>query len=104
MSQARNEGIKSKAITSSGVVTTAGKTGLLYGVCLYTAAADSSILIEDGGTGGTELLKVAGDATNDATSTKSVIFSTPIVGDTDLYATIAGAGATANVFYKEIEQ
>lgn len=99
----RSEGILSKVITSSGVVTTAGKTGLLWGVSLYTAAADSKIIIEDGGSGGTALLTVAGDGTNDATSSKSVMFAKPVVGVTDLYATISGAGATAEVFYEEIE-
>ena len=97
-------GIKSKIITTSGIVTAVDAAGLLWGVALYTAAADSKIEIKDGATGGTVLLTVAQDASIEGNvSTKHVMFTKPVVGVTDLFATIAGVGATAEVFYEELE-
>jgi len=103
----RQGAILSKQISSSATVTTAGKTGLLYGVNLQVATAESSVIIENGGAGGTEIVKLAIDASVGSSqfinSSRSIMFKEPVICTTDIYATIAGTGAVANVFYKEIE-
>ena len=48
------KGLKSKKLTSSGVVTTAGKAGILWGYNLVGGTADSKALFENGGSGGTD--------------------------------------------------
>ena len=102
---ARNEGALSKALTSSGVVTTAGKTGLLYGANLAVTTNDSSLIVENGGSGGTAVLtiKIEGSGVAGANSSKAVIFKKPIICPTDIYGTLAGTGATAEVYYEQIE-
>lgn len=96
-------GIESKTITTSAVVTTAGKPGLLYGITLNSGTTDSSILIEDGGSSGTPKWKLTLDGTTAVgETTESITFPTPIVCATDIFATLVGTNAVAWVAYKEI--
>lgn len=101
-----NAGITSSGLkTSSGVITTAGKAGLLYGYTFKVGTTASSVLFENGGSGGTALVadyNVAVTAAGD--TTKTVSFDTPVVFSTDIYLTIAGTGAAAIAYYKEIGQ
>ncbi len=99
-----NMGISSSGEkTSSGVVTTANKAGLLYGYTFKVGTTASSIKFNNGGSSGTILVhdfNVAVTAAGDVTRTVS--FPTPIVFSTDIYVTLAGTGATVIAYYKEI--
>jgi hypothetical protein len=97
-------GVNYKEITSDVTVTTAGKAGLLYGLTLLSGTADSKILIEDGGSGGTAVWALSLNGTTAAGETsESIAFAVPIVCETDIYANITGTAAIAYVAYKEIE-
>ena len=98
-----NRGVTAKRLTSSGVVTTAGAAGLLYGAILKGGTTASSLLLEDGGSGGgglCELSLVAQTAVGD--DMKLITFSDPVVFPTDIFATIAGTGAVAYIYFREI--
>lgn len=97
------QGVSSKEITASAVVTTAGSAGLLYGITLNSGTTASSIIIKNGGSSGTNIWKLTLIATTAAgDQTTSITFPVPIVCSTDIYATLAGTGATAYVQYKQL--
>ena len=99
------QGITSSGVkTEDGVITTAGKAGLLYGYNFKVGTSASSFLLKDGGSGGTILVQdfnVAVTAAGDVT--KTVIFPEPIVFATDIFLDIGGTNATGVVFYKQID-
>lgn len=101
-----NQGITSSGVkTGDGIITTAGKAGLLYGYQFGVGTTASSVLLKNGGTGGTILVQdknVAVTAAGDVT--KTVVFNTPIVFSTDIFLDIGGTDAFCTVFYKEIGQ
>lgn len=100
---ADHRGIVSLKITASGTITTASKAGLLYGYVLKGGTTASSIVLNNGGSGGTVLwedfIKAQTAAGDDGIK---MFFDPPIVFSTDIYATLAGTGATACIAYKEI--
>ena len=97
------KGTSYKEITTSAIVTAADKAGLLYAVGLVSGTTDSSILIEDGGSGGAEVWKLSLDGTTSAGETSiGISFPTPIECNTDIFATLAGTGALAYVSFIEL--
>ena len=99
-----DRGVLKKRITTSAVVTTAGKTGLLYGLDLIGGTTISKLQLKDGGSSGTigaELSIIAKTVVGD--DMKSRDFSNPVVFTTDIYATISGTNAVGYVYYREIE-
>lgn len=97
------QGVNSKEISSSATVTTANKTGLLYGITLLSGTTASSVIIKNGGSSGTTMWKLSLIATTGAgDQCTSITFPAPIVCSTDIYATLAGTGALAYVSYREI--
>jgi hypothetical protein len=98
------KGLKSKKITSTAVVTTAGKSGLLWGYNLIGGTTGSKAIFKNGGTSGTDTwagTTLAGTAVGDVTASEH--FSQPVVFSTDLYCTLSGTGAYVYVIYEEIE-
>ena len=99
------KGLKSIKITSSGVVTTAGKAGILWGYTLIGGSAGSTkALFKNGGASGTDtwaITAVAGTAVGDVTVEKD--FSRGVVFSTDIYCTLTGTGAYIYVSYEELE-
>ncbi len=69
-----------KHLATSGAVTTVGVGGWLYGVNLEVTTGTGTVLIEDGGTGGTRRvgLSLDGSNTSQENQSKSIMFSTPI--------------------------
>ena len=96
-------GISSIYRTDTGIVTTAGKPGLLYGYTLIGGTTASSAIFADGTGSGTTKWKatikaqtVAGD------DSVSYTFSEPIVFSTDIYVTLAGTSAAISVAYYQL--
>jgi hypothetical protein len=90
--------ILSKVLTASGVVTTAGNGGDLYGLVVTAEADAAKATILDGGSGGTIKLIVGSVTAHD---TKAVILPTPIRCGTDIYCTITGTTPDVTVLYVE---
>jgi len=92
-----------KVLTADGVVTTAGKAGILYSVNVY--GDDDSVLADlvDGGTGGTVILSVASVA--GAQGSQSWTSVDGIVFNTDIFCNVTKAATNARVTveYKQIE-
>ena len=99
------KGLKSKKITSSAVVTTAGKAGILWGYTLIGGTAGSTkALFKNGGSSGTDtwaITAVAGTAAGDVTKERD--FTKGVVFTTDIYCTLSGTGAYVYVTYEEVE-
>lgn len=98
------KGLKSIKIASSGVVTTAGKAGILWGYTLIGGTTGSKALFENGGSGGTDtwaITTVAGTAVGDVTKERD--FTEGVVFSTDIYCTLTGTGAYVYVTYEELE-
>ena len=93
----------SKQLTSSGIVTTAGKAGLLLGYALQVGtASQGSVTFRDGGVSGTIRWvdsNVAVTAAGD--TTKLHDFTKPIVFSTDIYAVLTGTNTKVCVEYVE---
>ena len=49
---------QSKVLSGSGVISTAGKSAIVRAVTLCSGTADTSFKIEDGGSGGTEKIRI----------------------------------------------
>jgi len=96
---------KTKKIAASGVISTAGKSAIVRAITLLSGTADCSIIIEDGGSGGTEKWKLSLDGTTAAgeTATSVAFGDTGILCETDAYGTLTGAAAIAYILYDEIE-
>lgn len=104
MGLGREEAITSSgAKTSSGVITVANSPGLLYSVILRSGTSASSAAIRNGGSGGTILCTISNVGTTAAGDT-TVMFTPdePVIFSTDIYLTIAGTGAEAYVYYKQL--
>jgi hypothetical protein len=101
---AREEGVTPVNKTSSATITTASTPGLLYGVSLFVTTAASSVTILNGGSGGTEVIKIAidGSVAANANQSRTVNFPDPVLCSTDIYCTLSGSGATADVYYKQL--
>jgi hypothetical protein len=98
------KGLKSKKVTSSAVVTTAGKSGLLWGYNLIGGTTGSKAIFENGGSGGADTwtaTTLAGTAVGDVTVSEH--FSKPVVFTEDIFCTLSGTGAFIYVIYEEIE-
>ena len=94
----------SVAVTTSATVTAANKTGVLYALTLLSGTTDSSIIIKDGGSGGTDKWELSLNGTTAAGETsESISFPKGVICETDIYATLAGTGAVAYVQYEQIE-
>lgn len=97
----KHQGVLSSGeLAASASISGAGKPALCYGYILRGGTAQSSISLRNGGSGGTILWKdsiAAQGAAGDAVQT--VMFKTPVVFTTDLYATLAGTAAAATVLY-----
>jgi len=89
-----------KRITSDSVITPVGVAGVLWGVTLTAAAADATLDIKNGTTGGTILWSLHVKAAEGA---NSIAFAKPIVFDEDIFADLTGAGAIASFAYEELE-
>ena len=93
----------SKKLTSTGVVTTAGESGLAYGVILIGGTDDSKIILKNGATGGTDTVALTTDGgTNIGDNMNVVMFPVPVWFSTDIYGTLSGTGAYAYVLYAEV--
>lgn len=96
---------QSKVLSGSGVISTAGKSAVVRAVTLCSGTTDSSILIENGGSGGAEMWRMTVNGTTAAgeVSYHQSFPGTGIVCTTDAYGTLAGTGAVASILYDEIE-
>ncbi|KKM71529.1 hypothetical protein LCGC14_1429660 [marine sediment metagenome] len=95
---------QTKKISTTGVISTANKSALVWAITLLAGTTLSSIIIKDGGTGGTEKWKISNDGVTVAEdATVSVSFKQPIVCAIDAFGTIAGTNAVAYILYDEIE-
>jgi hypothetical protein len=90
-------------MTESGVVTTAGKPGYLYGYTIKVGTTLTLVEFRNGGVAGTIKWEdgwmgqtVAGNIFIPYTFAKPLVFST------DIYAVISGTGAELNIAYVEI--
>ena len=93
----------SKKLTSSGVVTTAGKAGILWGFKLIGGTTASKALFENGGSGGTDTwagTTIANTAVGDTRDTED--FTKGVLFSTDIYCTLSGTGAYVYVTYRRI--
>ena len=93
-----------KKLTSSGIVTTAGKPGILWGYNLIGGTTASKALFENGGSGGTDTwagTTIANTAIGD--TSKSEHFAEGVVFSTDIYCTLSGTGAYVYVTYEELD-
>jgi hypothetical protein len=98
------KGLKSKKLTTTGVISTAGKPAILWGYNLVVGTTDSKVIFKNGGTGGTDTwngTSVKGTAVGDVT--KSEHFSKGVIFSTDLFGTLSGTGAYVYVIYEELE-
>lgn len=92
---------KVKHLAASGVVTTAGKAGILYSVSIHSDNTDGKVILKDGGSGGTTLLTVGQSVANQSTPYTTVH---GIHFATDIYAVISGTGTeSVTIEYDEIE-
>jgi hypothetical protein len=90
-------------LATTGVISTAGKAAKIWAITLIGGTSDSSIIIKDGGTSGTERWKVSWNAvTNAGDVCVNVSFPNPIICTTDAYGTLAGTSAAAYVLFDEI--
>jgi len=93
----------SKQMTASGVVTTAGKPGLLLGYSIKVGTTDTVVEFRNGGASGTIKWE---DGWNGQTAAGDVYisyaFPISIIFSTDIYAVISGTGAELNIAYVEI--
>ncbi|MDE2015962.1 MAG: hypothetical protein KGJ89_05050 [Patescibacteria group bacterium] len=96
---------RSIKLTASGIVTTAGKAGILLGYNLVGGTTASSATFTDGGAGGTELWKgTIKSQTSIGDADQSEHFTDGgVVFTTDIYCTLAGTGAYVYVHYSEIQ-
>lgn len=89
-----------KVLTSSGVVTTAGRGGFVkaFGLTVTTNAGTAQLM--DGGTGGTAGPELKLDA---ATANNSISSGDigPVRFNTDIYLNLSGTGAEGWVVYNE---
>ena len=102
-----------KKLTSTGVISTAGKTAIVKSITLASPSGLSvgSIIIKDGGTGGTEKWKLSLAPTGQVGDTSTSItfdggannLDGGIVCSTDAFGTIAGTGSIAYILFDEIE-
>lgn len=96
-----HEGVKSSGVLSSSAqVSASGTPALLYGYNLAAGTTATSVKFHDGGSGGTILWQdtmkaqtAAGDLTVNVTMPYAVVFTS------DIYAEIAGTGATVTALY-----
>lgn len=93
-----------KQLTSSGVVTTAGKAGVLLGYCIKVGTTDTNVEFRDGTVSGTIRWE---DGWNGQTAAGDVYinhtFAVPIAFSTDIYAVITGTNAEVCIAYVETE-
>lgn len=99
----QTNGVSSIYRTDTGIITTAGKPGLLYGYTLIGGTTATSAIFTNGTGTGTTLWKdtikaqaVAGD------DSVSYTFTEPIVFSTDIYVTLAGTNAAVSVAYYQL--
>lgn len=93
-----------KKIATSGVVTTVGKAGILWGFKLIGGTTASKALFENGGSGGTDTwagTTIANTAIGDTTDTQD--FTIGVVFTEDIFCTLSGTGAFVYVSYEELE-
>jgi hypothetical protein len=87
--------IRSSGSIAVGTATVTPGRATLYGVELNGGSAASSVIVQDGGAGGAVIITVLCVATD----SKFVYFPTGIRHKTDLFVTVAGTAATANIFF-----
>lgn len=87
-----------KVVPISGSGAVSGIPNYVLGFTLTPAAADSTLILKDGGSSGTEKLDAIAKAN---TNTVVVLFPAPVRFDTDIYAAITGSGAKAKVIIPE---
>lgn len=94
-----------KVLTESGVISTVNATARIRAITLSSGTTASSIIINDGGSGGTAKWKLALIATTGAgDQSHSVSFGDKgFICITDAYGTLAGTGAIASILYDEME-
>ncbi len=92
-------------VTTSAAITTADKTGIVYALTLISGTADSSIILKNGGSSGTDSWRLSLNGTTSAGETsESISFPRGLIFTTDIYATLAGTAAIAYVAYEEIQK
>lgn len=92
---------ESKEISASGLVTTSGSKGLLFGFIIrHGTAAQSSVTFRDGAVSGTikcamshEAVTVAGDLS------EAVMFPVPVHFNSGIYAVLTGTNTKVEVLY-----
>lgn len=97
--------MQTKELSSSGVISTEGKSAIIRAISLRSGTTDSSITIQDGGSGGTEKWALSCDGTTAAEeTTTSISFGEyGFICTTDAYGTLVGTSAKADILYDEIE-
>ena len=95
---------QAKELTSSGVISTVGKTALVWAITLLSGTTASSIVINNNGASGTAMWKLTWAATTAAgDAAVSIAFAVPIICSIDAYGVLGGTGAAAYILYDEIE-
>ena len=93
---------KGKQLTASGVVTAAGKPGMLMGYTIKIGTTLTHVEFRDGAVGGTIKWE---DGWKGQTAAGDVFisynFAVPLIFSTDIYAVITGTAAELNVAYVE---
>ena len=96
----QNAAAQAKRITASGVISTANKASILWGITLTAAAADATVDLRNGGSGGTILWSIHVKLEE---GSNSIPFTKPIMFSTDIFATLMGSGAIVSVAFEEME-
>lgn len=102
---------QTKKITTSAAISAVGKSAIVRAITLQSGTTDSSIIIKDGATGGTEKWKLSLNGTTGVGETvASISFggntnnqNGGIICSVDAFGTIAGTNAVAWVLFDEIE-
>jgi len=95
---------KSRVLTSSGVISTASKPCRIRSISLIAGTTASSIIILDGGSGGTERWRLTAKAQTAAGDLDICHTFGPdgLICTTDAYGTLAGTNAVACIEYEEL--
>ena len=94
---------QTKELLSSGVISTAGKSAIIWAITLMSGTTASSCTLSDGGSGGTTKWCISWAATTAAgDASVSITFPYGLICSTDAYGTIVGTDAKAYVLYDEI--
>lgn len=89
-----------KDITTSVAVSTKGC--IVWSMALITADDTSTLVIKDGGSGGTTVYTLSGKTTADGDTTLTQAFPNGLTCTDGLYVTLTGTGSSGSITYEII--